>query len=167
MVTLRDGDLHAIGRYSNTPTPPWEHESRRWMMHSGRHSDISPEQWHAGNYNWSDGRLDLADGQYIDIQVPRIMVVAIWQPELKASNDTKPVPEGAYTTPYLDLMRRAIAELGITIGSQPKKETVMAWFRDQTIEQRPLSENFARHLATFVRLPEAQRGGNRKWRMAG
>ena len=40
----------------------------------------------------------------------------------------------------------------------------MAWFREQTIDHQPLSENFARHLATFVRLPESQRGGNRKWR---
>jgi hypothetical protein len=60
-------------------------------------------------------------------------------------------------------MRRAIDELRISATSQPKKETVMAWFREQTIDHQPISENFARHLATFVRLPESQRGGNRKW----
>ena len=50
--------------------------------------------------------------------------------------------------------------------SQPKKETVVAWFREQTADRQAISDNFARHLATFVRLPESQRGGNRKWRVA-
>lgn len=161
LVTLRDGDLQATGRHSNSPTPLWEHESRRWMMHSGHHSDISSEQWRTGIYNWIHDSLDLSDGQYIDIQVPRFLVVAIWPPKVTEPTNT----DGTYTTPYLDLMRRAIVELGISTTCQPKKETVVAWFREQAIDQRPVSDNFARHLAAFVRLPEAQRGGNRRWQV--
>ena len=60
--------------------------------------------------------------------------------------------------------RRAIVEHAITAGSQPKKETLVAWFKAQQINGAPVSESIAGYLATFVRVPEAQRGGNRKWR---
>jgi hypothetical protein len=166
LVMLRDGDLHATGRYSDTPTAPWEapHMDRRWIMHSGRHTQILTEQWRAGRYRWDYDSLDLFDGQYIEIQVPRFMIVALWPPQPEPEDDEVAGSVGTYTTPYLDLMRRAIEELRISAHSQPKKETVVVWFREQKIDHQPLSENFARHLATFVRLPESQRGGNRKWR---
>ena len=90
------------------------------------------------------------------------MVVALWPLKPNRWRMLRPAPS-APTTPYLDLMRRAIVELRIS-ARQPKKEIVVAWFREQTIDRQPLSENFARHLATFVRLPESQRGDNRKWR---
>jgi len=165
LVTLRDGDLHATGRHSETLTPPWESDMRRWMMHSGRHTQILTEQWRGGTYDWDKDSLTLLDGEFIDIEIPRFMVVAIWP--RRAEPEPDPIPgtgsPATYTTPYLDLMRRAIDELRISATSQPKKETVMAWFREQAIDHQPISENFARHLATFVRLPESQRGGNRKW----
>jgi hypothetical protein len=168
LVTLRDGDLHATGRYSDTPTPRWESSGRRWMMHSGRHTQILSEHWRGGQYSWNYGSLDLPDGQYIEIQVPRYMIVAIWppRPEPEVAPRTSAGSSAAYTTPYLDLMRRAIDELRISAVSQPKKETVVAWLREQTADRQAISDNFARHLATFVRLPESQRGGNRKWRVA-
>jgi hypothetical protein len=95
------------------------------------------------------------------------MIVAIWPPrsEPEVVPPTGPGASARYTTPYLDLMQRAIDELRISATSQPKKETVVAWFREQTVDHQPISDNFARHLATFVRLPESQRGGNRKWRV--
>jgi hypothetical protein len=165
LVTLRDGDLHATGRYSDTPPPRWESGGRRWMMHSGRDAQILTEHWRGGQYSWNQDSLDLPDGQYIDIQVPRFMIVAIWPPRPKHEERDSAGPSARYTTPYLDLMRRAIDELRISATSQPKKETVVAWFREQTIDRQLISDNFARHLATFVRLPESQRGGNRKWRL--
>ena len=131
-------------------------------MHTGRHSQILTEHWRGGEYSWHCDSLDLSDGQFVEIRVPRFIVVALW-PE-QAEPDTAASTLDTYTTPYLDLMRRAIVELRISAHSQPKKDTVVAWFREQTIDHQPLSENFARHLATFVRLPESQRGGNRKWR---
>jgi hypothetical protein len=166
LVMLRDGDLHGTGRYSDTPSAPWEapHVGRHWMMHSGRHTQVLTEHWRAGRYSWQYDSLDLRDGQYIDVQVPRFMIVALWPPQLEPAADAAADSLEMYTTPYLDLMRRAIVELRISANSQPKKDTVMAWFREQTVDHQPLSENFARHLATFVRLPESQRGGNRKWR---
>jgi hypothetical protein len=100
----------------------------------------------------------------LGIRVPRFMIVALWPAQPEPAAEAVAGSPDMYTTPYLDLMRRAIVALPISESSQPKKETVMAWFREQTIDHQPISENFSRHLATFVRLPESQRGGNRKWR---
>jgi hypothetical protein len=166
LVAIRDDELRATGRFSNTRAAPWEapHFGRSWVMHSRAHSKIASDRWQEGSYSWINDTLDLHDGQFIDIQVPRFMVEAIWP------LDPKPPPEvgvaeiadTAYTTSYLDLMRRAIAGLGISATNQPKKEIVMDWFR-QNAGGISLSENHIRHLATFVRLPQSQRGGNRKW----
>lgn len=167
LVLLRDGDLHAVGRYSSTPAAAWEspHYGRKWIMHSGRTSHVAPEQWRGGVYNWSLDALDLPDGQFIEIRVPLLTLRAIW-PAAEPTSVARSEPgELDYCTPYLELMRRAIAEHGIASGSQPKKETLVAWFREQLIGGMPVSENTANHLATFVRMPEAQRGGNRKWRV--
>jgi len=60
-------------------------------------------------------------------------------------------------------MQQAILELDISAGNQPKKEIVMDWFRGRKVDEVPLSENHIRYLASFVRLPRSQRGGNRPW----
>jgi hypothetical protein len=88
--------------------------------------------------------------------------------------DPKPPPEvgvaeiadAAYTTPYLELMQQAIAELGISAANQPKKDDVLEWFRGRKVGGIPLSENHICYLASFVRLPHSQKGGNRKWSAA-
>lgn len=141
---------------------------RAWAMHSRCSTKITCEQWLEGSYDWAEDSLDLRDGQFIDIRVPRWMVEAFWPP------DPKPPPEvgaadnahTAYTTSYLDLMQRVIAELGISNDNQPKKENVMEWLR-QNAGEVSLSANHIRHLATFVRLPHSQRGGNRRWSGSG
>jgi hypothetical protein len=130
------------------------------------HRAITPEQWQGGVYNWGQEALDLPDGQYIQIRVPQLMLRAIW-PASDPRPDTCPKEcEPAYSSPYVELMRRAIAEHAITAECQPKKETLVAWFKAQQINGAPVSESIASYLATFVRVPEAQRGGNRKWREA-
>lgn len=161
LVTLRDGDLHATGRYSSTPAAPSElpQYGRKWIMHSGRPSHIKVELWCAGSYCWEQDALELADGQFIDVRVPRTLVSALWPCPSHSAG-----PDGGYTNPYLQLMRLAVEELGITVERQPKKEQLIAWFRQRTSDQLEISENLVRHLATFVRLPEAQRGGNSPWR---
>lgn len=167
LIALRDADLCATGRFSNSLAAPWEvpHLGRNWVMHSRWPTKIMCTEWQRGRYDWVTDALDLPDGQYIDIQVPRFMVEAIWPLDPKPLS--QPIGEDRaerpYTTPYLDLMQRAITELGITAEQQPKKETVMEWFRQQEIDQRAPSENHIRHMATFVRRPDTQKGGNRKW----
>jgi hypothetical protein len=158
LVALRDGDLHATGRLSttraNNAAPPYT----EWTLHSGHYDTISPVQWRAGEFR--AGRLRLIDGEFTDIRVPRFMVQAIWPRKMFA-----PLQHDVdYTTPYLDLLRAAIAEFAITDERQPKKDNLVDWFRSHQVEGEPLSENLASAMATLVRLPSSQRGGaKRMW----
>jgi hypothetical protein len=158
LVALRDGDLHARGRLSTQQIAPWHTARSGWRLHSGHHTHITPEQWRGGEMEWAFGTLTMSDGQFIDIRVPRFAVLAIW-PE---SRETAQPPTTDYRSPYLDLLHRAIAEWEITEDNQPKKESLLDWFREQTIEGEPISENLASAMATLVRLPASQRGGARR-----
>lgn len=163
-VALRDGDLHAKGRLSTTQSRPWSHSSDGWDLHSGHHSTVTPEHWRAGNANVGNGVLTMADGQFIDIRVPRFMVLAIW-PAVEAPRPTPamdPDTGKPYRTPYMDLLDRAIAEIPISQRDQCKKELISDWFRGQEIEGEPLSQNLADAMATLIRLPSSQRGGARR-----
>jgi hypothetical protein len=157
LVALRDGDLHATGRLSTRQTSRWHATSLGWELHSGHPSHITPEQWRGGQMEWRSGALTMIDGQFIDIRVPRFAVHAIWP---KA--ETAPAALGDYTTPYLDLLHRAIAECRITEAHQEKKDVLVMWFRQQEVEGEPLSENLANAMATLVRLPASQRGGAKR-----
>ncbi len=157
LIALRDGDLHATGRLSTRQTARWDTASSGWELHSGHHSAIAPEQWRGGQMEWTFGTLTMSDGQFIDIRVPRFAVLAIW-PEAETA---RPAP-GHYTTPYLDLLHRAITECRITEAHQEKKDVLVMWFRQQEIEGEPVSENLANAMATLVRLPASQRGGAKR-----
>jgi len=163
-IALRDGDLLARGRLSTTQALPWSHELGGWDLHSGHHSTISPEQWLSGRANMMRGNLTMVDGQFIDIRVPRFMILAIWPviepPELPTATD--PATGKPYKTPYMDLLDRAIRELKITQRDQCKKELIADWFRQQSIEGEQLSQNLADAMATLIRLPSSQRGGAKR-----
>jgi len=163
-VALRDGDLHAQGRLSSTQSRPWTHSSDGWDLHSGHYSTITPEHWRAGNANVGNGVLTMADGQFIDIRVPRFVVLAIW-PAVEATPPTPamdPDTGKPYRTPYMDLLDNAIAEFRISQRYQCKKELISDWLRAQEIEGEPLSQNLADAMATLIRLPSSQRGGARR-----
>jgi hypothetical protein len=121
-VTLQDGDLHAQGRLSTERCGPWTNELQGWDLHSGYHTTITPEQWRAGRANLHTGVLTIADGQFIDIRVPRFMVLAIWPVIEVAEPSAAPDPTTGepYRTPYMDLLDRAIAENRIT--ARPRQE---------------------------------------------
>jgi hypothetical protein len=163
LVALRDGDLIAQGRYTEERTHGWGHggNSTGFGLHSGYHSSIRPEQWREGRCSF--GRLTARDWEFIEIRMPRFLVKAIWPdytPEVvQPSSGAQRVP---YTTPYLELMQAAIAQFGITVEYQGKKESLMAWFIEQKIEGELVSNKLADAMATLVRLPSAQRGGARR-----
>ncbi|WP_203075812.1 hypothetical protein [Falsiroseomonas ponticola] len=163
-VALRDGDLHAQGRLSTTQSRPWTHALDGWDLHSGHHSTITPEQWRAGRTDVQLAVLTMADGQFIDIRVPRFMVLAIWPvievPQLAPAVDPK--TGEPYRTPYMDLLERAIAENRISMRDQGKKELLADWFREQTVDGEPVSQNLADAMATLIRLPGSQRGGAKR-----
>ena len=160
-IALRDGDLHAQGRYTEERTHGWGQggNGTGFGLHSGYHSSIRPEQWREGKF--LNGKLTAMLWEFIDIRIPRFMVKAIW-PEFVAPAAPVAMPDEAYTTPYLDLMQTAIARFGISAQSQEKKECLSDWFVEQRIEGEPLSRNLADAMATLVRLPSAQRGGAKR-----
>jgi hypothetical protein len=163
-VALRDGDLQAQGRLSTTQTRPWTHALDGWDLHSGHHSTITPEHWRAGRADVHAGVLTMAEGQFIDIRVPRFMVLAIW-PVIEVPKPS-PAPDPAtgepYRTPYMDLLDQAIAENRISMRDQGKKELLSDWFRAQTVDGEPVSQNLADAMATLIRLPASQRGGAKR-----
>jgi len=162
LVALRDGDLIAQGRFTKERTP-WRipGNSTGFDLHSGYHTSIRPEEWREGRYLF--GRLTALEWEFIDIRIPRFVVLAIWPEavavDVRASNDDA---EEAYTTPYLELMQAAIATFGISARYQCKKELLSDWFQEQKVEGEPLSQNLADAMATLIRQPSAQRGGAKR-----
>jgi hypothetical protein len=70
-----------------------------------------------------------------------------------------------YSTPYINLMWRAIDEFKISAENQPIKDNLVQWFLNQEIAGQKISQVTANYLASFVRLPESRTGGNRPWRV--
>lgn len=159
MTALRDGDLHARGRYSETRINRWGSTGREFGMHSGYHTPVSPAHWLEGEYR--NHALTSMDWEFIDIKMPRFMVLAIWPPYEEPAAE-RSAEASAYTTPYLELMQRAIVEFGLNEANQEKKELLVDWFSRQQIDGEPLSNNLADAMATLVRLPASQRGGARR-----
>lgn len=160
-TALRDGDLHATGRLSTQRRERFATGYSRWEFHSGYPLPISPAQWRAGRLGFQEKNLEYLDGEFIDIRVPRFMVLAIW-PESQVDALQKPDKETPYTTPYLELMYSAIREHGITAEHQSKKDLLVDWYTQHKIDDEPLSNNLAEAMATLIRLPQSQRGGAKR-----
>lgn len=159
---LRQGSLHAQGRLSQHRNPAYPAaDTRQWIFHTSHLVWIPPEHWISGELRNFDEdlpeRLELIDGEYIYLQVPRFMVEAIW-----TLPPPKQVEPSDYTTPYLELIKAAIAEFQITESDQSKKECLVDWFKEQQVEGEPVSDNLAKAMATIMRLPASQRGGGKR-----
>lgn len=161
LVALRDGDLHAQGRFSDARGEDhWVvRRGNGMVLHSGHHQPISPIQWREGHYLL--GTLSGRHWEFIDIRMPRFMVLAIW-PHYATPAPEASTEDSGYTTPYLELMRAAIAQFGISAGNQEKKELLADWFLRQEIDGEPVSGNLADAMATLIRLPSSQRGGAKR-----
>lgn len=162
MIALRDGDLHATGRLSTQRRERYAAGYSIWDFHSGYPQPISPAHWREGQLGYLNNNLEYLEGEFIDIRVPRFMVLAIW-PEPQVQEKTQiPGTVTPYTTPYLDLMKAAIRQYGLSVEQQDKKESLVAWFLEQEVESEPLSRNLAEAMATLIRMPSAQRGGAKR-----
>ena len=71
--------------------------------------------------------------------------------------------QSGYSTPYLQLMQRAIDVHRITDQHQPLKKELEAWFIEQTINGEAISANDASYMASFIRSPKSRKGGGRKY----
>lgn len=76
---------------------------------------------------------------------------------------TQIVAEPNYTTPYLELMKQAILENGLSKENQDKHDALKDWFEERLKKIHPGEkvETKAKYMATLVRLPEGQKGKNR------
>lgn len=66
------------------------------------------------------------------------------------------IQAGGYSTPYIDLIIKAIQELKISHANQPPKKNIVEWLEKQNPE---LSKRETGVMATIVRLPEMKKGG--------
>lgn len=172
LVALRDGDLRAMGRLSETQTQPWNARNGPWGLHSGKHTEIPLEYWIGGQISIHAGRLTYVSGEYIDIQVPLFFLQTLWPtPASETGASTAPMEEPAggkplpfAPTPYLNLLNRTVERFWCS-GSPPtdKKETIVQWLVEQDVGGEPLSRNLAETMATIIRPLEARAGGNRRW----
>lgn len=171
LVALRDGDLRATGRLSESQTQPWNARNGPWGLHSGKHTEIPLEYWAGGQANIGGERLTYVSGEYIDIRVPFFFLQTLWPIPAKETNASaapmagldgaKPLPFSP--TPYLDLLNRAVERFWPS-GSPPtdKKETIVLWLMEQKVGGEDLSRNLAESMATIIRPLEARSGGNKK-----
>lgn len=79
------------------------------------------------------------------------------------SVDDNALSQSGYSTPYLQLMQKAIDVHRITDQHQPLKKELEAWFIEQTINGEAISANDASYMASFVRSPKSRKGGGRKY----
>lgn len=82
--------------------------------------------------------------------------------EPRSVNDDA-LSQSGYSTPYLQLMQKAIDVHRITDKSQPLKKELEAWLLEQTINGEAISANDASYMASFVRSPKSRKGGGRKY----
>lgn len=74
-------------------------------------------------------------------------------------------PEDVYLSPFLEMMLAAVKQFGIAADryGHVKKETLVEHFQTQRLpDGTAISSNMASMMATFIRPPEATRGGQKR-----
>src|SRR5262249_31356412 len=73
-------------------------------------------------------------------------------------------PNRTYVSPFLQMMIDATDRFSIAAGKNPpKKAELEAYFKQQRLpDGTPISPSQAKAMATFVRPPEAMKGGQKK-----
>ncbi|WOH55039.1 hypothetical protein [Bradyrhizobium sp. BWC-3-1] len=81
-----------------------------------------------------------------------------------AATNSQPAPVPSYVSPFLEMMLTATVQFGITKDkAPPKKEELVEYFKKQRLpDGSSLSNSLAEAMATFVRPPEAMKGGNKR-----
>jgi hypothetical protein len=169
---LNGGLIRATGRLSETKkgkATRWQ--AQQYKQHSKVRSYIDQAFWknYACPRTHLTGLLFAARNEtreYTDIMVVLEDCVAHLAEDFAAhqkSTDSPPAAE--YSTPYIDLMWRAVDEFKISRENQPIKETLVEWFMTQEIEGQKVLRATAEYLASFVRLPSSRSGGNRPWKV--
>lgn len=174
MSLVREGLIRTTGRLSETK----KGSAARWQVqqykqHSKMRTYIDAEFWQTAvavksyrgfNTSRTDGK------EYTDILLVFNDCVQHVGDDVAAhgldaeSTEANEATQG-YTTPYIDLMWKAIDHFNISAENQPIKENLVQWFMSQEIEGQKIRRATADYLASFVRLPASRLGGNRPWKV--
>jgi hypothetical protein len=162
LIALYEEKISALGNIAHTTTG-----------YEDNFSVITKNLWEIGELTWNDSCLS-AQGHisYINIRLSSEDLFKIFLfPTLKKVTAIKKTVQDAhsfqsikpeYITPYLQLMELAIIEHKITEQNQPPIKKLTSWFLKRLPDiagERYASENKAKMLASFVRLPHSQKGG--------
>ncbi len=83
-------------------------------------------------------------------------------PEQKQIGSIERQDNMSYKSPYQKFMERVIIEVGINENNQPKKTNIIDWIMKNAPRELAISQNKAQMMATFIRNPETEKGGNKK-----
>lgn len=98
--------------------------------------------------------------KFYDLEVQKLLE------EKKSETDPEIYIRPNYLSPYMKLLDLAVTEFNITATNQPATKILVDWFFDKLKEmpgEMYLSMTKAKMLATFVREPESQKGGLKKF----
>jgi hypothetical protein len=170
---LRSGLIRATGRRSDIRQGSSERwQAQRYKQHSKIREYIAKAFWNQVIFLKSI-HLNTArskDEEYTDIRLVfddcrnQLAEDVAAHADVNAANEPETLVS-EYSTPYIDLMWRAIDEFNISAENQPIKDNLVEWFLDQEIAGQKISQVTANYLASFVRLPESRTGGNRPWKV--
>ena len=170
---LRSGLIRATGRRSDTRQGSSERwQTQRYKQHSKIREYIDKAFWDDVIFIKSIflNTARSKDGEYTDIRLIlddcRIQLAEDFAAHAGANAANEPETlSSEYSTPYIELMWRAIDEFNISAEHQPIKDNLVEWFLEQEIAGQKISQVTANYLASFVRLPESRTGGNRPWKV--
>jgi hypothetical protein len=170
---LQEGKIRATGRLSTTKkgkAARWQ--AQQYKQHSKMRSYIEPPFWYryARPKSHIIGSVHTARDEtkeYTDVMVVLEDCTTHLAEDLAVHQGSTGAPVSDYSTPYIDLMWRAVDKFKISPENQPIKETLVEWFMGQEIEGQKVARATAEYLASFVRLPSSRAGGNRPWRVRG
>lgn len=168
---LRAGDINVSvvlerGRLENLDRTYWWIEDNILSWCPEKYDDDCLSTEASNEFDLDDERPD--EVRLWDKKIPGKMFVEkaelerLFPPNrrLMEAAEAGPQPE-SYTSPYLLFMIRAAAELDLAPEKRTKKEAIEAWLRDDwPAELGEASQEKVRYMATFLRSPAHEKGGN-------
>lgn len=172
---LKQGKVIATGLKAEKKRKPYTEkwQSQQYSGLSKERTVIDPVAWnevkiHRPNYQLGEMWVRFPNAQYESVFLPTEQFEDCFDCKINFGKDNKNNPEQNqhmrnYVPPYMLVMFNAIEHFKITNENQPLVETLIEWFRAQKIDGQKISENEAKKLASFVRLPASKKGGNKPW----
>jgi hypothetical protein len=156
-----------VGDYRNTDEKSLRHRfasgelvAAVWNPHTGEVVEIDKDHWRA---DWSQTMIDKGTFRKVSGHGQSEVL-----PVLVRIDDghNRSVSKPAYVSPFLQIMMDAAVRFNTSAGRNgPKKAELEAYFKKLKLpDGTPISTSQAKQMATFVRPPEAMKGGQKKVR---